>query len=139
MADALLHLLPFDVVELIGFHMCAMRIQRIATGFVFGAHRRARAWPRVLAHFRPHVLRTMLEHSSIRRELRVEPDSWIARRDEDRILEECAQGQWGPSQRQLLVRRGYRPDERFLVLGGGGVDGADSSSSSLSPSLSSSE
>lgn len=100
-------LLPADLVELINFHVCASRIQRRALHLLHAGHQRQAAWPIVRRHFPPDVLDAMLDHASVRRELRTEPQSWLVRSDFDAILRECREGLWGPSQRAKRVRRGF--------------------------------
>lgn len=111
-ADPLLRALPYDVVELIVEHGCALVVQRAALSFIYEGHRRRRAWAQVARRFDAATLAVMTEHAWIRRELRVEPESWLQRACPENVVAECLRGEWGPSQRGSMLRRGFGEEAR---------------------------
>ena len=93
------NMLPDDIVTLIIEHKCAMRIQRAWRRYDRLSHSRLRAWPHVReALLFAGLLRELSSYYAVRREWRMEPESWMDMTPEGAatILNECRSGLWGP-------------------------------------------
>lgn len=99
--------LPLDIVELILHHLACVRIQQKWLRYVHYAHTRQRQkWD--VFRCSVHVAdkwRFLALFSDVRREWRVELDSWCAvdTSSVDIICEECARGMWGQVSHRLLT------------------------------------
>lgn len=86
--------LPADVVELIVAHHAASRLQRAWTRWRLYAHARRPAWRAV--RLPTAAWRALFPYARVRREWRVEPESWRAPEDLDAVVREARAGLWGP-------------------------------------------
>ena len=105
MAWPLAPVLPQDVVRLIVFHAHAMAIQRRFRAWSLYGYARRRAWARVRTVLGARAVRELWPFPRVRREWRLEPESWLAMDVDVRcILSECASGMWGVARPKLRIR-----------------------------------
>lgn len=95
---------PDDVWDLVCAHGAAMCIQRATRRYFMLRHARHPRWGDLYAHLcRLGAWDRLRPFSGVRREWRLEPDSWLAARDLGALMQEAHAGLWGHRGRYGLL------------------------------------
>ena len=98
-----LKIFPFDIQELIEFHLCASIIQSRWRRFFHYGYTRRKRWSFVRQRLCDNVFRILVQYPNIRREWRVEPYQWehIHNTDICKIMNEVLDGLWGNATKSM--------------------------------------
>ena len=114
----LLPILPDEIWLLIYCHRAATVIQNKWLRFSLFAHSRKAHWTTIRCHLKEKgAWPSLMKYELVRREWRVEAESWRNTHDINSILKEATDGLWGFESTRLTQISGFHPlDGSFSFL-----------------------